>query len=169
MIFVSGGAGFIGSHTCVELLNKGYEVLVVDNLCNSHKESLERVKTITGKSVTFVEADLRDEKKMDEIFSTYPIECVIHFGGLKAVGESVQKPLEYYENNLYSTLILCKTMIKYNVKAIVFSSSATVYAGDCQVPFTEDARTGNCTNPYGWTKYMIEQILKDIAKANPSM
>lgn len=169
MILVTGGAGFIGSHTCVELIENGYEVLVVDNLCNSHEESLKRVEKITGKKVGFIKADCCDKKAMEKIFSENKIESVIHFAGLKAVGESVQKPLEYYQNNLDSLLVLCDTMKKYNVKNLVFSSSATVYSADNTVPLTETSKTGNCTNPYGWTKYMIEQILKGLCVSDSEM
>lgn len=169
MILVTGGAGFIGSHTCVELLESGQEVLVVDNLYNSKTESLNRIKTITGKSVKFVKADVCDQKSMETIFSENNITSVIHFAGLKAVGESVQKPLEYYDNNLNASLMLCKTMCKFGVKNLVFSSSATVYSSDNTVPLKEDANTGNCTNPYGWTKYMGEQIFKGLCVAHPDM
>lgn len=166
-ILVTGGAGYIGSHTCVELLEAGYTPIVVDNLCNSSAESLRRVEQITGKPVKFVEGDVRDEAVLNTVFSQYDIACVIHFAGLKAVGESVAKPLEYYENNLCSTLVLCRIMAKYGVKKLIFSSSATVYSGDNAMPLRETSKTGNCTNPYGWTKYMGEQILRDIAKADP--
>lgn len=169
MVLVTGGAGFIGSHTCVELLQNNYDILVVDNLINSHEESLKRVETITGKPVKFVKADCCDEQAMDKIFSENRIDSVIHFAGLKAVGESVQKPLEYYDNNLNSLLVLCSVMRKHNVKKLVFSSSATVYSADNTVPLTEQSKTGNCTNPYGWTKYMIEQILKGLCVADSTM
>ena len=167
-ILVTGGAGYIGSHTCVELLEAGYTPIVVDNLCNSNAESLRRVEQITGKLVTFVEGDVRDEAVLSSVFSQYDIACVIHFAGLKAVGESVAKPLQYYENNLCSTMILCRVMAKHGVKKLIFSSSATVYSGDNEMPLRETSKTGNCTNPYGWTKYMGEQILRDIAKADPA-
>ena len=167
-ILVTGGAGYIGSHTCVELLEAGYTPIVVDNLCNSNAESLRRVEQITGKHVEFVEGDVRDEAVLDRVFARYDIACVIHFAGLKAVGESVAKPLQYYENNLCSTMILCRVMAKHGVKKLIFSSSATVYSGDNEMPLRETSKTGNCTNPYGWTKYMGEQILRDIAKADPA-
>ena len=164
-ILVTGGAGYIGSHTCVELLNKGMEVVVIDNLVNSNAKSLERVQQITGKKLDFYQKDVRDRAALDEIFEKHDINCVIHFAGLKAVGESVRMPLEYYDNNLFSTVTLCEAMREHNVKNIVFSSSATVYSSDNEVPFSESSRTGMCTNPYGWTKYMNEQILRDTAKA----
>lgn len=167
-VLVTGGAGYIGSHTCVELLNSGYEVVVVDNLVNSSKTSLKRVETITGKAPLFYCADVRDAKALESIFEKHQIDCVIHFAGLKAVGESVQIPLEYYDNNLTSTIVLAKTMQKYGCKKIVFSSSATVYSSDNEVPLKESSNTGSCSNPYGWTKYMCEQILRDIAAADPS-
>ena len=160
-ILVTGGAGYIGSHTCVELLNEGYEVVVIDNLCNSCKESLTRVEEITGKKVKFNEADIRDRETLDRIFVEEDIEAVIHFAGLKAVGESVAKPLEYYFNNITGTLVLCDIMRKHNVKNMVFSSSATVYGIPKRVPMDETFPTG-ATNPYGRTKLMLEEILKDI-------
>ena len=166
-ILVTGGAGYIGSHTCVELLEAGYTPIVVDNLCNANAESLRRVEQITGKSITFIQGDVRDEAVLTSVFSKYDIACVIHFAGLKAVGESVAKPLQYYENNLCSTMTLCRVMAKFGVKKLIFSSSATVYSGDNEMPLRETSRTGSCTNPYGWTKYMGEQILRDIAKADP--
>ena len=166
-VLVTGGAGYIGSHTCVELLNEGYDVIVIDNLCNSNPESLNRVKMITGKEVPFYEGDVRDESLLNTIFSEHDIQCVIHFAGLKAVGESVSKPLEYYENNLCSTMTLCRVMTRCHVKKLVFSSSATVYSGDNEMPLRETSKTGNCTNPYGWTKYMGEQILRDLTVADP--
>ena len=166
-VLVTGGAGFIGSHTCVELLNRGYGVVVIDNLVNSCEESLERVQKITGKDLVFYENDVRDRAALDGIFEKYEIGCVIHFAGLKAVGESVAMPLEYYDNNLFSTVTLCESMRDHHVNNIVFSSSATVYSGDNDMPLRETSHTGMCTNPYGWTKYMSEQILRDTAKANP--
>ncbi|MBQ8390293.1 MAG: UDP-glucose 4-epimerase GalE [Oscillibacter sp.] len=165
-VLVTGGAGYIGSHTCVELIESGYTPIVVDNLCNSSAKSLQRVKEITGQDITFYEGDVCDEALLDSILSEHQVACAIHFAGLKAVGESVAMPLEYYRNNLLSTLTLCKVLGKHNVKKIVFSSSATVYSGDNEMPLRETSRTGNCTNPYGWTKYMGEQILRDIAKAD---
>lgn len=165
-ILVTGGAGYIGSHTCVELLNLGYEVVVVDNLTNSNEESLNRVKEITGKNLTFYKADLLDKDAIDQIFEKETIDSVIHFAGLKAVGESVQKPLEYYHNNITGTLILCDVMRKHNVKNIVFSSSATVYGTPKTVPIKEDFPLST-TNPYGSTKLMLEQILTDINVSDP--
>ena len=165
-ILVTGGAGYIGSHTCVELLNLGYGVVVVDNLSNSNPESLNRVQSITGKTLKFYEGDVRDEALLNKIFDENAIDCVIHFAGLKAVGESVAKPWEYYDNNLNSTLVLTKVMKQRNMKNIIFSSSATVYTGDNEMPLKETSRTGNCTNPYGWTKYMTEQILSGMAHAD---
>lgn len=166
-ILVTGGAGYIGSHTCVELLNAGYEIVVVDNLCNSSRESLERVEKITGKKLTFYEADLLDEEVLEEIFDKEIVEAVIHFAGLKAVGESVAKPLEYYHNNITGTLNLCKVMRGHGVKNIVFSSSATVYGDPAFVPITEECPKGKITNPYGQTKSMLEQILTDLHTADP--
>ncbi len=165
-VLVTGGAGYIGSHTCIELLNNNYDVIVVDNLCNSSPKSLKRVGDITKKKIKFYKADVCDKNALRNIFTENKIDCVIHFAGLKAVGESVQKPLEYYDNNLSSTLTLLKVMNEYNVKKIVFSSSATVYSSDNEMPLTEDCKTGNCTNPYGWTKYMGEQIFRDLAKSD---
>lgn len=165
-ILVTGGAGFIGSHTCVELLNAGYQVVVVDNLSNSSEKSLERVKEITGKELTFYKADILDKEALDKIFDTEAIDAVIHFAGLKAVGESVQKPLEYYQNNISGTLILTDVMRNHGVKNIIFSSSATVYGNPKFIPITEECPKGTCTNPYGWTKSMLEQILTDIQFAD---
>lgn len=168
-ILVSGGAGYIGSHTCIELMAAGYEILVADSLINSSEESLRRVKTITGKEVPFVNVDLCDIAATDELFRTNPdIEAVIHFAALKAVGESVSKPLEYYTNNLISTLNVLNVMRKYGVKNFVFSSSATVYGDPATVPITEDFPLST-TNPYGATKLMIEGILKDYCKADPTL
>lgn len=166
-ILVTGGAGYIGSHTCVELLQSGYGVVVVDNLCNSNPESLNRVQEITGKSLKFYEGDVRDEALLRKIFAENDIQCVIHFAGLKAVGESVAQPWRYYDNNLNSTLVLTRVMADADCKNIIFSSSATVYSGDNEMPLRETSRTGNCTNPYGWTKYMTEQILSGMAHADP--
>lgn len=165
-ILVTGGAGYIGSHTCVELLEAGYGVVVVDNLCNSSEESLRRVEKITGKQVKFYEADIADKTKMRKIFEENDIFGVIHFAGLKAVGESVQKPLEYYQNNISGTLNMCEVMREQGVKNIIFSSSATVYGDPETVPITEACPKGRCTNPYGWTKSMLEQMLTDIQKAD---
>ena len=164
-VLVTGGAGYIGSHTCVELLNSGYGVVVIDNLCNSNAKSLDRVQELTGKSLKFYEGDVRDEALLTKIFAENEIGCVIHFAGLKAVGESVAMPWEYYDNNLNSTLVLTKVMKKVGMKNIIFSSSATVYTADNEMPLREDSRTGGCTNPYGWTKYMTEQILSGMANA----
>ena len=168
-ILVTGGTGFIGSHACVELINAGYDVVVVDNLMNSHEKSLERVEQITGKRPVFFNADVCDEKALDDVFARNRIDSVIHFAGLKAVGESVAKPLEYFRNNLDSSMTLCKVMRKHGVRNLVFSSSATVYSGDNEMPLTEQSRTGNCTNPYGWTKYMGEQIFKALCVADPEL
>ena len=165
-VLVTGGAGYIGSHTCVELLNAGYEVVVVDNLCNSCKESLARVEEITGKKVSFYEVDLLDEAGLSAVFDKETIDSVFHFAGLKAVGESVYKPLEYYHNNITGTLILCDVMRKHGVKSIVFSSSATVYGDPAFVPITEECPKGEITNPYGRTKGMLEQILTDLHTAD---
>ena len=165
-ILVTGGAGYIGSHTCVELLNAGYEVVVLDNLSNSCKEALVRVEEITGKKVTFYEADLLDKPAIEKIFEKEKIESVIPFAGLKAVGESVQKPLEYYHNNITGTLNLCDVMRNHGCKNLIFSSSATVYGDPAIIPITEQCPKGTCTNPYGWTKSMIEQMLMDMAKAD---
>ena len=165
-VLVTGGAGYIGSHTCLELLNEGYGVVVLDNLCNSNPKSLERVKALTGKDLVFYEGYVRDEDLLKKIFATHEIGCVIHFAGLKAVGESVAMPWEYYDNNLNTTLVLTKVMKEVGMKNIIFSSSATVYTADNEMPLKEDSRTGNCTNPYGWTKYMTEQILSGIAHAD---
>ena len=165
-ILVTGGAGYIGSHTCVELLNAGYEVVVVDNLCNSCEESLHRVEEITGKTLTFYKADLLDREAIEQIFNKEKIDSVIHFAGLKAVGESVSKPLEYYYNNITGTLILCDVMRNHGVKNIVFSSSATVYGNPASVPIKEDFPL-SVTNPYGRTKLMLEEIFRDFYVADP--
>lgn len=166
-ILVTGGAGYIGSHTCVELLNNEYEVVVVDNLYNSCEEALHRVEKITGKAVTFYEGDLLDKDLLEKIFDKERPEAVIHFAGYKAVGESVEKPIEYYHNNITGTLLLCDVMRHYGCKKIVFSSSATVYGDPAFVPITEDCPKGVITNPYGQTKSMIEQILTDIQVSDP--
>ncbi len=166
-ILVTGGAGYIGSHTCVELLQAGYDVVVIDNLYNASEKSLERIKEITGKDLTFYNADITDAEAMNEVFEKEPgVDCVIHFAGLKAVGESVAKPLEYYENNIAGTLTLCDAMRKHGVKNIIFSSSATVYGDPAFIPITEECPKGTPTNPYGWTKHMIEQILTDFHTAD---
>ncbi len=166
-VFITGGAGFIGSHTCVEMLEAGYEIVVADNYSNSSAESLERVKKITGKDFPYYECDIRDKEGLARIFDAHKIDAVIHFAGLKAVGESVAKPLEYYDNNIGGTISLLEVMREKNVKTIVFSSSATVYGSENPVPFKEDMKTGGTTNPYGTTKYMIEIILQDLCKADP--
>lgn len=166
-ILVTGGAGYIGSHTCVELLNAGYEVVVLDNLYNASEKALDRVREITGKDLTFYKADIRNKAQLDEVFEKEKIDAVIHFAGLKAVGESVQKPVEYYENNITGTLNLCDSMRNHGVKNIIFSSSATVYGDPAMIPITEECPKGICTNPYGWTKWMLEQILTDIQKSDP--
>ncbi len=167
-VLVTGGAGYIGSHTCVELIEAGYTPIVIDNFCNSNPESLRRVEVITGKPVKLISGDVRDGVLLERVFSENEIGCVIHFAGRKAVGESVSMPLEYYQNNLCSTMTLCKVMAAHGVKKLIFSSSATVYSGDNEMPLHESSKTGSCTNPYGWTKYMGEQILRDIAKADPA-
>lgn len=162
-VLITGGAGFIGSHAAVEFLNAGYEIVIMDNFSNSKPVVLDRIKKITGKDFKFYKADLLDLASLDKIFDENPdIDSVIHFAGLKAVGESVSKPLEYYHNNVTGTLMLCDSMRRHNVKTIVFSSSATVYGAPDEVPIKETARVGNATNPYGETKVMIERILKDI-------
>ncbi len=166
MILITGGAGYIGSHTLVELLNNDRDVVVVDNLSNSSPEALTRVERITQRNVTFVEADVCDAKAMDELFRFYPITSVIHFAGLKAVGESVVKPVEYYDTNVVGTHTLLKTMAKHNVRKLVFSSSATVYGDPSHTPITEDAPIGATTNPYGTSKYLVERILNDVAASD---
>ena len=169
-ILVSGGAGYIGSHTCVELIQAGYDIVVADNLVNSCEEAVHRVEQIVGKSVPFVKAELCDPAQVEELFVKYPeIDSVIHFAGLKAVGESVVKPLEYYTNNLVNTLVLLNAMRKHGVKNFVFSSSATVYGDPASVPIREDFPTGGTTNPYGTTKLFIERILTDYCAADPTL
>ncbi len=169
-ILVSGGAGYIGSHTCVELIQAGYDIVVADNLSNSSEESLRRVEKITGKKVPFVKTELCNPHEVEALFANHPgIDAVIHFAGLKAVGESVSKPLEYYSNNLGSTLTLLEAMRRHNVKNFVFSSSATVYGDPATVPIREDFPTGGTTNPYGTTKLFIERILMDYCKADTSL
>lgn len=166
-ILITGGAGYIGSHTCVELLESGYDIVVIDNYSNSCSESLERVKKITGKDFKYYQCDIRDKEGLDKIFKAHDIEAVIHFAGLKAVGESCQKPLEYYDNNICGTVAMLEVMRANNCKTIVFSSSATVYGAENEVPFIETMKTGTTTNPYGTTKLYIENILQDICKADP--
>ncbi len=167
-LLVTGGAGYIGSHTVVELLTKGHDVVVIDNLSNSSREAIKRVEEITGKSVEFHEADVRNRQALDTIFAAGDIDAVIHFAGLKAVGESVEKPLMYYENNIDSTLVLIEAMQTSGVKKLVFSSSATVY-GSAPIPYSEDSVVGQgITNPYGRTKYFIEEIIRDVTVADPT-
>ena len=168
-ILVTGGCGYIGSHTVVELLNHGIETVIIDNLVNSKKEVISKIEEITKKKPIFYEGDVRDEELLRSIFKSHKIDAVIHFAGLKAVGESVEKPLEYYQNNLDSTLILLQVMREFKVKRIIFSSSATVYGENNEVPFKEDSPTGGTTNPYGTSKLMIERILKDVGVADPEM
>ncbi|MCC8044917.1 MAG: UDP-glucose 4-epimerase GalE [Clostridiales bacterium] len=166
-VLVTGGAGYIGSHTCVELLNNGYDVVVMDNLYNSNEKAIERVEQITGKKIAFYNADMLDKDAVNAIFEKESIDSVIHFAGYKAVGESVRKPLEYYHNNITGTLTLCDVMRKHGVKKIIFSSSATVYGDPAFVPITEDCPKGQITNPYGQTKGMLEQILTDLHVSDP--
>ena len=166
-ILVTGGAGYIGSHTCVELLNAGYDVVVLDNLYNASEKAVERVKQITGRELVFYNADVCDRAAVTKIFDEQKIDAVIHFAGYKAVGESVHKPIEYYTNNIDGTLILTDVMRAHGCKNFIFSSSATVYGDPAFVPITEECPKGKCTNPYGWTKWMIEQILTDIHTADP--
>ncbi len=162
MILVTGGAGYIGSHTLIELADAGYDFVVYDNLCNSSQESLKRVSKIIGKNISFVESDIRDKTALQNVFKKYDIDSVIHFAGLKAVGESVQNPIKYYDNNVNGTLVLLDVMKEYNCKKIVFSSSATVYGVPKTTPIEEDFPVGATTNPYGTSKYMIERILNDM-------
>jgi len=166
-ILLTGGAGYIGSHTIVELDKAGHSVVVVDNLVNSSEESLRRVAQIIGKPVPFVKADVRDAAAMNDVFGEYSIDAVIHFAGLKAVGESVSKPLEYYENNMNATFVLLDVMRRHDCKNIIFSSSATVYGDPAIIPITEECPKGTCTNPYGKTKSMLEEVLIDLQKADP--
>ena len=165
-VLVTGGAGYIGSHTCVELLNAGHEIVIVDNFVNSKPEALDAIRAITGKDFAFHEVDIRDRAALDAVFAAHAVDAVIHFAGLKAVGESVEKPLEYYDNNLYGFIVLAEVMRAHDVKKFVFSSSATVYGMNNPVPFNETMPTA-ATNPYGYTKVMIEQMLRDIAVADP--
>ncbi|MCI6380417.1 MAG: UDP-glucose 4-epimerase GalE [Faecalicoccus sp.] len=166
-ILVTGGAGYIGSHTCVELLNAGYDVIVVDNLYNSNQKAIDRIEQITQKKVKFYKEDILSKEALKKIFSENQIDAVIHFAGLKAVGESVQKPVEYYTVNIAGTLNLIDVMRTYGCKNIIFSSSATVYGEPAQIPITEACPKGTCTNPYGWTKWMLEQILTDVHTSDP--
>ena len=165
-ILVTGGAGFIGSHTTVELLKAGREIVMIDNFSNSKPEVLDKIKKITGKDFKFYEIDYLDRKALEKVFEENNIEAVLNFAGYKAVGESVRKPLEYYENNISGALVLLETMKKYNVKKFIFSSSATVYGEPERIPLTEDCKIGGTTNPYGTTKLFIEQILQDLYKSD---
>ena len=167
-ILLPGGAGYIGAHTAVELLNSGKEIVIIDNFSNSKKEVLESIKQITGKDFKFYEMDYRNRQKLEKVFEENKIDAVLNFAGYKAVGESVQKPLEYYDNNIYGALVLLETMKKYNVKKFIFSSSATVYGDPKVIPITEECKTGETTNPYGTTKLFIEQILKDTYNSDNS-
>lgn len=166
-ILVTGGAGYIGSHTCVELLNAGYEVVIIDNLYNSNQKAVDRIEEITGKKVAFYKEDMLDRAAVKRVFDEHKIDAVIHFAGLKAVGESVHKPIEYYRTNIDSTLNLTDEMRAHGCKNIIFSSSATVYGDPAEIPITENCPKGTCTNPYGWTKWMQEQILTDIHTSDP--
>ena len=168
-VLLTGGAGYIGTHTVIEMCEAGHDVVIVDNFSNSSPKAVARVEEILGKKIPLYEADVADAAAMDRIFSEHKIDAVVHFAGFKAVGESVQKPLEYYENNLGCTFVLLRAMEKAGVKKLIFSSSATVYGNPEKCPITEDAKTGECSNPYGWTKYMIEQILKGYCVAHPEM
>ena len=166
MIFVTGGAGYIGSHTTLELLSRGFEVVVADNFSNSKREVIERLTRLAGRDFPFYEIDVRDGARLGEIFKAHEIDCVIHFAGYKSVGESVSMPLRYYSNNLDSVISVCGAMQQRGVRKIIFSSSATVYNRDNAMPLTEDSAAGGCSNPYGWTKFMCEQILRDVANAD---
>ena len=168
-ILLTGGAGFIGSHIAVELLQDGYDVVIADDLSNSRADVIDRIEKITGRRPAFYRIDAADSAALTKVFDEQPIDAAVHLAGFKAVGESVQKPIEYYRNNLDTTLTLLETMRSYDVRRLVFSSSATVYGADNPVPYTEDMPAGCCTNPYGWTKWMIEQILADVAKADASL
>ena len=168
-VLLAGGAGYIGSHTAVELLNAGHDVVIADDYSNSCPEVVERIQEITGKSVVSYEADVKNRDAVRKIFSENAIDCVIHFAGLKAVGESVQKPLMYYRNNIDTTLTLLECMAEADVNQFVFSSSATVYGEENDIPYVETMKRGSCSNPYGWTKVMMEEILEDAAKANPKL
>ncbi|WP_297957664.1 UDP-glucose 4-epimerase GalE [uncultured Ruminococcus sp.] len=168
-ILLAGGAGYIGSHTAVELLDSGYDVIIADNFANSSPEAVRRIEKITGKNVKLYELDIKDADKLAEVFAENKIDAVIHFAGLKAVGESVEKPVMYYRNNIDTTLSLLENMSRFGVKNIIFSSSATVYGEENKVPYTEEMKRGVCTNPYGWTKVMMEQIFEDAAKADKEL
>ena len=168
-VLLTGGTGFIGSHTSVETIEKGYDVVIADDLSNSEESVIDRIEQITGKRPTFYNIDVADEETVDKLFAEQKIDAVIHFAGFKAVGESVEKPLEYYSNNLKTTLTLLKVMKKHQVKNFIFSSSATVYSLVDEMPLTEESGPLGCTNPYGWTKYMIEQILRDVCTSDPEM
>ena len=166
-ILVTGGAGYIGSHTIIELIGAGHSVVVVDNLVNSSREALKRVGQIAGIDIPFYKVDLRDREALEKVFSTHSFDACIHFAGLKAVGESVAKPLEYYENNIHGTLVLVDVLREHGCRNLIFSSSATVYGKPTEIPISENCPKGTCTNPYGWTKWMIEQMLADIYRADP--
>ncbi len=168
-VFLAGGAGYIGSHTAVELLNAGYDVIIADNYSNSSPEAVRRVEKITGKTIKTYELDIKDSEHLSKVFESNDIDAVIHFAGLKAVGESVREPIMYYRNNIDTTLSLLECMKKYSVKNIIFSSSATVYGEENPVPYFETMKRGVCTNPYGWTKAMMEQIFEDAAKADKGL
>lgn len=168
-ILLTGGAGFIGSHIAVELLQDGYDVVIADDLSNSRADVIDRIEKITGRRPAFYRIDAADSAALTKVFDEQPIDAAVHLAGFKAVGESVQKPIEYYRNNLDTTLTLLETMRSYDVRRLVFSSSATVYGADNPVPYTEDMPAGRCTNPYGWTKWMIEQILADVARADAAL
>lgn len=168
-ILLTGGAGFIGSHTCVELLNSGYDVVIADDLSNSKIQVIDRIEKITGKRLRFYKVDVADKSEFEAVFAENKIDAVVHFAGYKAVGESCKKPIMYYRNNIDATLTLLELMEKYGVNNFVFSSSATVYGADADIPYIESMPTGGCTNPYGWTKFMIEQILRDSAAANENL
>lgn len=168
-VLLAGGAGYIGSHTAVELLNSNYNVVVADNYSNSCPEAINRIEEITGKKVKAYECDVKDKSLLNKIFDENQIDAVIHFAGLKAVGESVKKPIEYYRNNIDTTLTLLECMREHNVNSIIFSSSATVYGSENLIPYKETMKRGTCTNPYGWTKVMMEQVLEDTAKSNPEL
>ena len=169
LVLLAGGAGYIGSHTAVQLLEAGHDVVIVDNYSNSSPEAVKRIAEITGRPVRAYEADVKDRDAVSRIMQENSIDCVIHFAGLKAVGESVRKPIEYYRNNIDTTLTLLECMNEHGVRNIVFSSSATVYGEENPYPYIETMRRGACSNPYGWTKYMMEQILEDAAKAAPEL